>query len=277
MKVAVASGKGGTGKTLISTALALSIDYVRFLDLDVEEPNADIFLKPEIRERIPYALPVPNINLNRCTYCGECAKACEFGAIFVGPKSISVFEKLCHGCASCKLACPENAITEKPYEIGEISIGKKGTIEYIQGFLKLTEALATPIIRHMKREYGNVSGNLIIDAPPGTSCPFVQSISDTDFVILVTEPTPFGLSDLKIAVNVARDMKLNFGVIINRSDIGSPKIKKEIKENGIPILMEIPFDRRIAEGYSKGIPLIETLPDYRECMKSLWNEIGGRL
>ena len=131
MKVAIASGKGGTGKTLVSTALALSIEDVRFLDLDVEEPNADIFLKPKFSQRLSFSLPVPNIDLNKCTYCGECAKACEFGAIFVGPQNISVFDKLCHGCGSCMLACPENAITEKGYEIGEILIGKSGSIEYL--------------------------------------------------------------------------------------------------------------------------------------------------
>jgi len=273
MKVVIGSGKGGTGKTLLSTSLALTLEYVRYLDLDVEEPNAHIFIKPDIRERIPFSIPVPEIDFNRCTYCGECAKACEFGAIFVGSNTVNVFEKLCHGCASCKLACPENAISERPYIVGEISIGRRDKIEYIMGYLKLTEALSTPLIRHIKKEYGMVSGDIIMDVPPGTSCPFVQSISDTDFVILITEPTPFGLSDLEISVEIVRDMKLKAGIVINRADLGSKEVKEKISGLGLPVLLEIPFSKEIAVGYSKGIPLVDVLPEYREKIKKLWERI----
>ena len=275
MRVAVGSGKGGTGKTLLSTSLALSQGCVRYLDLDVEEPNGHIFIKPDIRERIPFSIPVPQVDFDRCTYCGECAKACEFGAIFVGANTVNVFEKLCHGCASCKLACPENAISEKPYIVGEISIGKRDKIEYIMGYLKLTEALSTPLIRHIKKVYGTVSGDIIIDAPPGTSCPFVQSISDVDFVLLITEPTPFGLSDLEIAVEIVKDMDLKAGIVINKADLGSGEVKDRIYGLGLPVLLEIPFSERIAVGYSKGIPFVDVLPEYRNSMKQLWERIKG--
>ena len=281
MIISVASGKGGTGKTTIAVNLALSIDgEVQFLDCDAEEPNAHIFLKPEINETQKVFIPVPEIDQGKCTYCGRCREVCAYNAIAVikgaeGKKgSILVFSNLCHGCGSCSYFCPEGAIKEVNKEVGEIEIGTSGAIQFIHGRLNIGEAMAPPVIRQIKK-YINPTRTVIIDAPPGTSCPVVETIKKSDFCLLVTEPTPFGLNDLTLAVEVLRKLKVTFGVVINRSDLGNNKTDEYCEKENIPILMRIPFKKEIAVAYSKGEPIVKTFPEYRKDFKQLFNRIKG--
>jgi MinD superfamily P-loop ATPase len=269
MIISVASGKGGTGKTTIATSLALSLEEVRFADCDVEEPNAHIFLKPEIKERIAAGIPVPEVDLSKCTFCGKCAEVCEFNAIVVIKKKVLFFPELCHGCGGCSYICPEKAINEVDRTIGVIEKGVSGQIEFIHGILNVGEPMAPPLIREVKSHI-NGSTNAIIDASPGTSCPVVEAVNGSDFCLLVTEPTPFGLNDLKLAVEMLRKLGIPFGAVINCADIGDDEVEKYCKEEDIPILMTIPWDRRIAESYSKGIPLIEARPEFEKKFSELF-------
>jgi len=279
MIISIASGKGGTGKTTIAVNLALSINGgVQFLDCDAEEPNAHIFLKPKIKETKKVYIPVPEIDEEKCTYCGRCREVCAYNAIAViggtdGKKgSILVFSNLCHGCGSCSYFCPEGAIKEVNKEIGEIEIGNVGSMQFIHGRLNIGEAMAPPVIREIKKHL-NPTRTVIIDAPPGTSCPVVETIKRSDFCVLVTEPTPFGLNDLTLAVEVLRKLKIRFGVVINRSDLGDEKTDQYCKEQNIPILMRIPFKKEIAVAYSKGEPIVKTFPEYRKDFEELFNKI----
>ena len=279
MIISVASGKGGTGKTTIAINLALSIDGKRqFLDCDAEEPNAHIFLKPAIKETRKVFIPVPEIDEEKCSYCGRCREVCAYNALVVikgsGGKggSILFFPNLCHGCGSCSYFCPEGAIKEVNKEIGEIEIGDVDSMQFIHGRLNIGEAMAPPIIRDIKR-YMDPMQTVIIDAPPGTSCPVVETIKKSDFCVLVTEPTPFGLNDLTLAVEVLRKLKVPFGVVVNRSDLGDEKTDKYCRDENIPILMRIPFKKEIAVAYSKGEPIVKAFPGYTKDFKKLFNKI----
>lgn len=272
MIVSVASGKGGTGKTTIAVNLALSRGHVQFVDCDVEEPNAAIFLKPSVEETIPAVIPVPRVDLEKCTHCGRCNDACEFHAIVVVKEAVLTFDELCHGCGACSYVCPEDAIREVNREIGTIQIGHAGSIRFIQGLLHIGEPMATPIIRKEK-QLMVPSEVTILDAPPGTSCPVIETVKGSDFCLLVTEPTPFGLNDLELAAGMVKKMGIPMGVITNRADIGDEGVKHFCHEEGIPILMEIPMDRRIAEAYSRGIPIVETWPEYRAKFLALLHDI----
>ncbi|MBL7156581.1 MAG: ATP-binding protein [Candidatus Omnitrophica bacterium] len=279
MVISVASGKGGTGKTTIAVNLALSINKeVQFLDCDAEEPNAHIFLKPKIKETKKVYIPIPEIDEEKCTYCGRCREVCAYNVIAViggtdGKKgNILVFSNLCHGCGSCSYFCPESAIKEVNKEIGEIEIGTVESIQFIHGRLNIGEAMAPPVIREIKKHL-NPTRTVIIDAPPGTSCPVVETIKKSDFCVLVTEPTPFGLNDLTLAVEVLRKLKIRFGVVINRSDLGDEKTDKYCKEQNIPILMRIPFKKEIAVAYSKGESIVKTFPEYKKDFEELFNKI----
>jgi MinD superfamily P-loop ATPase len=274
MIVSIASGKGGTGKTTFAVSLALSLGKVQYLDCDVEEPNASIFLKPSFEKKIPVRVPEPWVDESRCTYCGECAKICAFHAIAVFGKSVLVFHELCHGCGGCFLVCPEKAIKEGKREVGVIEEGRSGLIHFIQGIMKVGEHMATPVIRAVKNMIQK-DMDVIIDAPPGTSCPMIESIKGSDFVFLVTEPTPFGLNDLKLAIEVVRELRIPHGVIINCDGIGDDGVKKYCEEENIPLLLSIPWDRQIAEAYSKGIPATDVFPDLKGQLKSLFQEIKG--
>ena len=274
MIVSIASGKGGTGKTTIAVNLALSLEHVQFVDCDVEEPNAGIFLKPTVEKTIRAVIPVPRVDLKKCTRCGRCNDACEFHAIAVIKETVLTFDELCHGCGACSYVCPEGAIHEINREIGIIEVGHAGSVRFIQGLLHIGEPMATPIIRKEKQLM--VSSEVtILDAPPGTSCPVIETVKGSDFCLLVTEPTPFGLNDLELAAGMVRKMGVPMGVVTNRADIGDEGVKQFCHEEEIPILMEIPMDRRIAEAYSRGIPIIETLPGYREKFLALFSDISN--
>ncbi|TET43150.1 (4Fe-4S)-binding protein [Candidatus Aerophobetes bacterium] len=283
MIIAVASGKGGTGKTTIAVNLALSLENVQFLDCDVEEPNAHIFLKPEITHTHQVNLPVPKVNEDRCSYCGKCAEVCAYNAIAVVKDHVLIFPELCHGCGGCSIFCPEDAIEEINRPIGVLEEGKSGSISFIDGKLNLGEALAVPVVRAVKKAGLGIRPNndqvtsnnhlTIIDVPPGTSCPVVESVKGGDFCLLVTEPTPFGLNDLVLAVEVLRKLRIPFGVLINRADVGDTKVDEYCQREKIPILMRIPMDRNIAIAYSKGITMIEVKPEYKKKFIELYEKI----
>ncbi|MGB2698379.1 MAG: ATP-binding protein [Candidatus Zixiibacteriota bacterium] len=276
MIVSVASGKGGTGKTTIAVNLALFLAQngeknLQFLDCDVEAPNAFIFLKPEIQKSQKVSLLVPEVDEKKCNFCGKCSEICAYNAIAVLKDKVLVFPQLCHGCGGCALFCPEKAIKEKQREIGVLEQGKVGKIDFIQGKLNISEPMATPVIREVKKKI-NPDGITIIDVPPGTSCPVIEAVNRSDFCLLVTEPTPFGLNDLKLAVEVLKKLKIKFGVIINRAGIGDNKVKKYCEDEGIEILAEIPYDRNVAVLYSQGISiLIEA--DYAKIFEKLWDSV----
>jgi MinD superfamily P-loop ATPase len=281
MMVSVASGKGGTGKTTVATNLALYLasdksNQVRFLDCDVEEPNAHIFLKPKIERKRPVSLLVPEIDRRKCTFCGECAKVCAYNAIVVLKKEVLTFPELCHGCGGCSLLCPEHAISEKERSIGVLEEGRAGSIEFIQGRLNIGEPMATPLIRAVKKTI-NPQGITLVDVPPGTSCPVIESIRGSDFCLLVTEPTPFGMNDLKLAVELLKELKIKHGVLINRAGIGDDTTRDYCRREGVPILAEIPFDREIAVLYSRGIPLWKNGEHYQKIFCDLWNFISQKI
>ena len=272
MIISVASGKGGTGKTTIAVNLALSISGSQLLDCDVEEPNAHLFVKPHIKRKVPVFIPVPEIDKNKCNFCGKCAQVCAYNAIAALKKDILVFRELCHGCGACSYFCPQKAIKEVNKEIGFVEIGATGTLQFVHGRLNIGEAMSPPLIRAVK-QYGNPATTAIVDVPPGTSCPVIAAIQGSDFCILVTEPTPFGLYDLNLAVEVLRKIKIPFGVVINRSDLGNNATEEYCRKNNIPILMQIPFRREIAEAYSRGVPLVEQLPAYKEKFNQLFEGV----
>ena len=264
MVVAVASGKGGTGKTTVSAALALSAEGpVSFLDCDVEEPNAGIFLSAEKPDEQPVEVSVPAVDAEKCTGCGACASFCRFNALAMVSRKVLVFPELCHGCGGCTLVCSSQAITERGERIGVIRRGMVGSISFADGCLDVGRAMSPPLIRALKKGICR-SGLTIIDSPPGTSCPMVTAVKGADYVLLVTEPTPFGLHDLKLAVLTMRETGIPFGVIINRSDAGDDRVVRWCDEQNIRILMQIPEDRRVAEAYSRGKSILEADGAYRE-------------
>lgn len=276
MIISIASGKGGTGKTTVAINLALSINNpVQFLDCDVEEPNAHIFLKPKIKKTQKIFIPIPKIDESKCNYCGRCAEVCAYNAIAVLKDNVLTFPNLCHGCGGCTLLCPQGAISEVDKEIGVVNSGAKHNIQFVDASLNIGEAMAPPLIRAVKKHI-NHSQTVIIDAPPGTSCPVIESIKGSDFSLLVTEPTPFGLNDLILAVEVLRKLKIPFAVIINRSE-SNQMIDSYCRKEDIEILMRIPFKKEIAIAYSKGIPLINALPEYRKGFVNLFQKIKEKI
>jgi len=275
MILSVASGKGGTGKTTVAVNLALSLEgsrSVQFLDCDVEEPNAHLFLKPQIHQSRPVFLPIPEIVEEKCTYCGKCAEVCAYNALAVLKDKVLVFPELCHGCGGCSLLCPEQAIKEKGQRIGIMELGATNGLQFIHGKLDIGQAMSPPLIREVKKHI-NATRTIIIDAPPGTSCPVIESVKGSDVSLLVTEPTPFGLNDLRLAVETLRELKIPFGVILNRADIGDKQVQDYCFKENIPVLMTIPTDRNIAVAYSEGKTIIETQPAYRQKFLELFKKV----
>jgi len=273
MIISIASGKGGTGKTFVATNLALSLKSdVQLLDCDVEEPNAHLFIRPVIEEVITATTPVPEVDEGKCTLCRKCSEICQFKAIVVIGQIVLVFPELCHSCGGCVEVCPEGAISETGRELGVIERGHRNGLEFVHGKLRVGEAMSPPLIRKV-RSFTNPDKLTIIDAPPGTSCPVIASTKGADFVLLVTEPTPFGLHDLKLMVEAIKILEIPHGLVINRSGIGDNQVKAYAEKENIPLLMEIPFDRGIAESYSRGELLVEVMPEWKERFLGLYHLI----
>jgi len=277
LTLAVASGKGGTGKTTLAVALALAAKEVTLLDCDVEEPNVHLFLPGENQRSQLVNVPIPQVDMSLCDACRACVDFCEFNALAVFPGKTLVFPELCHSCGGCKLVCPKQAITETNRRIGDLSFGQFGKVNWVQGRLDVGQTMSPPLIRAVLAHKGN--GLTIIDAPPGTSCPMIAAVGLSDYVLLVTEPTPFGLNDLKLAVETLRQMQKPFGVIINRFDSGDEGVEGYCLVEEIEIWMRIPQSRKIAEIYSVGGTLLDAVPEYKEqfsrILKDLVQEFSG--
>jgi len=275
MIIAVASGKGGTGKTTVAVSLALALPGAQLLDADAEEPNAHLFLGPAIEKTVPVFMMVHDVDLSTCTFCGKCAEFCQFNALAVVKQQVLVFPELCHGCSGCVYVCPEGAIGRRERQIGEVEVGTARGMRFIQGRLKPGEPSAVRIVRE---EFSQLDrdGFAVVDAAPGTACAVQDTIANSDFCLLVTEPTPFGLHDLQMAASLAQELRIPVGVVINRSGPRDEIIENECSARNLPVLLKIPFDRRIAEAYSRGEPLVDAFPDWRKPLRDLCAEIERR-
>jgi len=279
MRIAIASGKGGTGKTTVATNLALVIagrgEPVTYIDCDVEEPNGHIFLKPAIDRSERAVMPHPVVDTGRCISCGKCAEICRYRAIIMLGETPYVSPEMCHACGGCWLVCPVDAITPADREIGVIESGARDGIGFVHGKLNIGQAMSPPLIRQVKDRITD-EGVTIIDCPPGTSCPVVTSVHGADYVLLVTEPTPFGLHDLKIAVEVIEKLGIPFGVFVNRSDIGTGDTERFCSSRHIDILARFPDDRAVAEAYSRGEIASEALPEVRNLYERLYDDLSRK-
>jgi len=275
MKIAIASGKGGTGKTTVATNLArlLAEDGpVQYLDCDVEEPNGHLFLRPAITATRAVTIPVPEVDAERCTQCGACSRLCQYHAIAVLKDRTLIFPELCHGCGGCARVCPEQVVTEVNRPIGVVERGMAGGIAFAHGRLNVGEAMSPPLIRAV-REEADARATVILDAPPGASCPVIAAIRPCDIVMLVTEPTAFGLHDLALAVEMARALRHPMGVVLNRADMGDDRVERYCAAEGIPVWGRIPHDRQIAEAYSRGEIAVDALPETRPYFSTIMNVI----
>ncbi|MFP3913085.1 MAG: ATP-binding protein [Desulfobacteraceae bacterium] len=273
MIISIASGKGGTGKTTVATNMAVSLEGdVQLLDCDVEEPNSQLFIQADIEKQEVIHTPVPEVDMDKCTLCGKCGDICQFKAIVVIGETVLPFHELCHSCGGCMRVCPEDAITEVGRELGAIGQGRRNGLEFVYGELRVGEAMSPPLIRKV-REYARPEALTIIDAPPGTSCPVIAAMKGADFILLVTEPTPFGLYDLKLAVGAVKILGIPCGLVINRSDMGDDQVTQYAAQENIPVLLEIPFDRKMAETYSRGEMIVTAMPEWKEKFQGLYHRI----
>ncbi|MBP7461125.1 MAG: ATP-binding protein [Candidatus Delongbacteria bacterium] len=280
MKIAIASGKGGTGKTSIAVALTMACTQpVTLLDCDVEEPNAHFFTGFPQTESESITVPIPEPIADRCTGCMTCSSVCQFNAIIVLNRTVVVFPELCHSCGGCTLACPHQALQEIPHVIGTITTAVSGHRQLLQGTLTIGRAMSPPLIHALKKRI-DPQRLSILDCPPGTSCPMIAAVKDTDYVILVTEPTPFGLYDLDLAVQTVRQLRIPFGIVINRSNTGDTMIESYTQKESIEILMKIPEERRIAEAYSTGHTILSVLPErtgeFIQMLETIQTGLKGR-
>lgn len=279
MRLAVASGKGGTGKTTVATNLAWLAARARhcvsYVDCDVEEPNGHLFLKPRITLARAFRRPYPQVDAAKCTHCGACGDICQYSAIVSVGSEVLVYPELCHACGGCLLVCQPGAITEASRETGRVETGWAGPVRFVRGVLNVGEATSAPLIRQVARE--TLEPELrILDCPPGTSCPVIESVRNADFVLLVTEPTPFGLNDLKLAVEMVRALRLPFAVTINRAGTGDQKTQEYCRNEAIEILAEFPDNRRVAEAHSAGKLVCEAVPEFRHSCETLLQRLNRR-
>jgi len=277
MKIAIASGKGGTGKTSVTASLAAVWEApVAAVDLDVEAPNLHLFLQPVIEGRAPAHLEVPEVDPGRCNHCRACAEICQFKAISVLGEVVLTFPEMCHGCGACLAVCPTGALSEGRRELGEVLWGRAGAIAYLAGRLRVGEAMSPPLMRCVKERfaaYSQEGRDLLIDAPPGVSCPAVNAVMDADAILLVTEPTPFGAFDLDLARQAFAPLNRPMGVVVNRTGLGNDRVYRDCARHGLPILAEIPYARSIAEAYARGEIIAHSAPR----MASLFRALAGRL
>ena len=268
MRIAIASGKGGTGKTTMAVGLALSIEGAQYLDCDVEEPNGHLFLHPERTWSRTVGIAIPRIAGDRCDGCGLCARNCAFNALAMIKQKPLLFPALCHGCGACVTLCPTKAMSESSHRIGIIEGGWSGKLSFAQGLLDIGQPMPTPIIRELKKLI-DPARTALLDAPPGTGCPVVETVRGCDACLLVTEPTPFGLHDLELAVEMCRVMGVPRAVVLNRCNLGDGSVERYCQGEGIPILLSLPFSRRLAEGYARGLPITRVLPEYSGALRGL--------
>lgn len=280
MKIAIASGKGGTGKTLVSTNLFSILSgkgyKVSLVDCDAEAPNSVAFFDVKLVESTEVYHKVPVIDTSKCTFCGKCQEYCNYNAIFLLPpvKIIQTMEDLCHGCGACSVACAHNAISEKEVSLGQVkTFSTRGKPSIVEARMNIGVMSPVPVIKRAIREADSPSGYILLDSPPGTSCPFVQTVATADFVVLVTEPTPFGLSDLRQSVETLKGMGKPCGVIINRAGLGNGMVQEYLTRENIPLLAEIPFDKRIAEYYSKGVLVHTQCPEVEQLLVNVFDII----
>ncbi len=275
MIIAIASGKGGTGKTTVSLALAESLEReVLFLDADVEEPNAHLFLRPDLEEKEPVYRMIPEIDEEKCNFCGKCKEICRFNAISVFPGTILCFPELCHGCYGCLEVCQEGAITEGKTLLGQLRAGRAGRIYLAYGVLEIGEAMASPLIKELKRRYLKDDRPVLIDCPPGTACPVLTAVRGADYCLLVTEPTPFGLHDLRQAVSAVKALGVKAGVILNRAGKPYQPLLDYLDQEKLPLLMEIPFSTEVAVAYARGEGLLQAMPHLKAQFKELWSRLA---
>lgn len=277
LRVAVASGKGGTGKTTVAAGLTMILSgshSVHYVDCDVEAPNGHFFLQPVIQKTEPVTRLVPQVDLSNCDGCGKCSEVCRFHAIATAGPRVLVFPALCHGCGGCALVCPRKAITEREHRVGEVAMGRAGAVAFTSGTLLTGETATVSVIRQVRRQ-DSAAEITILDCPPGTSCPVVASIEGADFVVLVTEPTAFGLNDLRLAVHMVRALKLRAGVVINRDGIGDDRVDDFCRLSGVPVIGRIPDDRAVAEAYSRGEIPLNSVTRFREALEQLAHRLTG--
>lgn len=276
--ISVAAGKGGTGKTLVATSLAISLNReyptdVQILDCDVEEPNAHLLLQPDLTSEEPVFVKVPEVDMDTCTRCGQCAKVCQFSAIAVIRDAVLTFYDLCAGCGACSYICPVDAIQEINRQVGTVETGTvRGDIEFVTGTLNVGDQRATPVTGAVK-EHIDPNKISILDSPPGTACPMQETVEDSDYCILVTEPTPFGLSNLGDAVDTCRKLGVPAGVVINREGVGDQGVEEYCRTEGIDILLRIPQERAIAEAYSRGESLVAAMPEYEDRLLEMYDHV----
>lgn len=270
MIIAVASGKGGTGKTTVATAMALAAERpVVFLDCDVEEPNAFLYLRPELTARRPVYRPVPEVDEGACDACGRCVEACAYHALLVLGRTVVVLKHMCHGCGACALVCPTGALRETDHETGYVEVGRTGLVDFAHGELAIGEAMAPPVIRAVKGVFPGREGTRIIDAPPGTACPALEAVRGSDFCLLVSEPTPFGLHDLRRMVEALRALGIPAGVVINRCDLGDDRVERYCRAEGLPVLLKMPYLPEVARCGAEAVSFVRLMEPWKAAMADL--------